>query len=683
MPTVPSGGNQDAPPPKKRPTTTTTAAAKRATNKNHVVELYENEYYDPDRESWLSGSGTYAGSKEWRWTSPDGSKSVAPTDIAPPVGFEFESDWKIDVTGAGVRDRMGWEYLWDAGGRSGRRRRRWLRTVTREAAVKPPSAAAAEEALKKKRTKAKKEDKAAVDDAAERALSKKAAKGDGKKKSTSKPKSTSSQSPLLLRPFLRPVRAVRDDWNFKGFGWSFYKSLVVPNGLGVSFRCPLTTHLDWFDRHPAVPAITSSAGVFYPNWTACAFLNVSVPLAVVKFLVLKVYEWLVFGVCTATALTKVVMYVATYPLNALLRAAWDMASKALGDDEELTDSDAAEKKSKTVGNGGHNSKSVVVLLGHPLPPLPPPRKIRYSADVEERVGFSLSWRVSEQRGYEFRVSYWHIFLPTIMHLGGIVGRALDRNREAAAAAEAALSTSDDAEAIDSGVNQRGGGGSKNLFRDKKLVDYLRRRSGTFGVTWGGPNPLPPRLGCSAMLSLSGFYYGDLLRRSRFGLLGRSVGRGSRLSPSSSMLSSSSSSSVSSVPATKKSSAGTGAKDAAKALKASSASSGSTSSLSKSKKDPMVGMEEKVLAKKEKAEREMEQQQQQQQGTDKKDKPKKKIESPPDVDKRVKKTAAAEGGKEEQGRKGGRTAKRGDEEEEEEEASTVNGGGGDEKTKVAS
>jgi len=393
--------------------------------------------------------------------------------------------------------------------------------------------------------------------------------------------------PLLLRP----ARALRDEWNFKGFGWSFFKSLLVPAGCGVSFRVPLSTHLDWYDRHPALPAVTSSVGAYYPNWTAVAFVNVSVHVAVVKYVLRRMYEWIAFGVLTACVLFRVGVEVMTFPLNALLKAAWDMASRALGEDGNSSDNTTKGKARKTEGSG----KSVV-LLGHPLPPLPPPRRVRYSADIEERVGMSVSWRVSQERGYEFRVSYWHILLPTLMHLGALAGRALD----------GAIRARNSAIDIDEEEEQTSPGGSRrNLFRDKQLVEYLRRRSGSLGVTLGGPNPFPPHLSCSAVLTLSGFFYGDVLRRLGTQSGGRSYSRSQRSTPSSSAVR------APSAPGGKTGSAAA----AAKALKSSSPpstsstsaalSTASTSSLpsskEKSKKDPIVRIEEKILAGKEKVE----------------------------------------------------------------------------------
>lgn len=97
----------------------------------NLVEVWEHEFYDIDRKAWIGGSGQ---NMTQRWTSSpannDNQSKILPPppQLLPPKGYNYTSEWKIDVTGSTcIRDELGWEYFIDKSDR--RRRRRWLRSV--------------------------------------------------------------------------------------------------------------------------------------------------------------------------------------------------------------------------------------------------------------------------------------------------------------------------------------------------------------------------------------------------------------------------------------------------------------------------------------------------------------------------------------------------------------------------
>lgn len=181
-----------------------------------LYELYEHEIYNPKTGSWTSRRFTQSpvaggGGRD--------STSLDPQSCAPPRNYLFDSEWKIDMASES-RDGFGWEYYIGKYDGLGRRRRRWVRSLMRvgssTAAVagSSGSVASAAAALKKKR---------AVD------AKKKTSKSSSAAKSTAKGGA---------------LQAVREQYNFKGFGWSFYKSFLFKRSFGASLRIPLSANFD-------------------------------------------------------------------------------------------------------------------------------------------------------------------------------------------------------------------------------------------------------------------------------------------------------------------------------------------------------------------------------------------------------------------------------------------------------
>jgi len=198
------------------------------------------------------------------------------------------------------------------------------------------------------------------------------------------------------------LSVLRDNYNFKGFGISCYKSFVFPTSFGALLRLPLTANIDMLERRPYLPSVTSSCGFFFPPTIVC-FLGMSLPKEVVRYSLIKFMLWL------------------SHLLDVIMRR---------------------EAKDKPTVNW------------------------EPSISVQERIGFSVSWRVSQEYGYQFRISYWCLYLPTIEHLF----------RESTA-----------------------------FLKRIGVETWARQHTSSLGVSTSYPAMSYPFFSCSAVLSMSGLY----------------------------------------------------------------------------------------------------------------------------------------------------------------------------------
>jgi hypothetical protein len=216
-----------------------------------------------------------------------------------------------------------------------------------------------------------------------------------------------------------------EDFNFKGFGVTLYKSLVFLKSAGIALRMPLLTNFNWWESHPSLPNLATSVA-FYTPGTLVVFLNASIR-----------YEWLQWVVknTSSTLVYVCVWLVWTLLLRGLITA---LSALAFPFTRRL-------------------------LLDPKLPLQPPDWKIppAFSRLFEERLGCSWSWRVSIERGYEHRVSYWHYFAPSVAAL------------------------------------------SKGW---KWMPDFLVRHAAAIGMSTSGPIPDEPFLTSNLLFAMSGFYF---------------------------------------------------------------------------------------------------------------------------------------------------------------------------------
>lgn len=336
----------------------------------------------------MAGTWKAAGSNgNRRWTeSVTGGKSESPDAVGAPENCEFVGDWKI-VTGGTARDAYGWEYTLRL---PPVRRRVWLRTV------QPYS--------KKKKKKSR---------------------------ATSVQQQAQQRRVRPRRKLPAWAKAVKDDFNFKGFGWIIYQSFIFAESFGVALSLPLTFNFDTWERHPALPSISSSACVFNPG-TAILFLNASLRVEWIKWVAARLFTyaalslWLVLGTFFRGLLLA--FSAALYPFT---RRLYDPPWTRV----------AAWPDNQADGP-------------------------TYSRTTEERLGVSVSWRVSVASGYEFRISYWHFYAPTVNSLW-------DANP---------------------------------LKRQLQLPAWFARHSAALGMSTSAPMPDPPYVSCTGLLSLSGFYF---------------------------------------------------------------------------------------------------------------------------------------------------------------------------------
>lgn len=344
-----------------------------------ILQVYETEVWDASLNAWKAHGPNN------RWTNESGNPCSSPSELPPPSGFQFVGEWKIVVqTG---RDALGWEYQFRYL-QPPTRRRIWLRSLEL-----PPDLQT-------------------------------------KKQIVISPKRRRKSS-IIQTAF----KAVLDDWNFKGYGISLYKSFITES-FGLALRLPLTMNFDWWDRHPELPSLSSSVDFYYPLCIA-GFLSGSVHVELVKWMFLHVYMM-------AVRITSLFIY------NVLVKGLFAIGSVLL-----------------------------YPLFGkfHTLPPLPPPKMVarpKFGTDISERVGASVSYRWSLERGYEFRVSYWHSYLPTIMVYRNLLSNII----------------------------------AWKPLEESPRMAWWQQHFGSIGTSTGYPLPLPPHFSCSACLSLSGFYFQD-------------------------------------------------------------------------------------------------------------------------------------------------------------------------------
>lgn len=263
------------------------------------------------------------------------------------------------------------------------------------------------------------------------------------------------------------VKNVQDDWNFKGFGFSFYKSFIFKHSFGMAFRVPLTTNWDTWDRHPEWPSLSANFFYYTPFTLGCS-VGASVNV-----------EWLQWCVLQACIALRHVIAMALL----ILARGLILAGSALAF--------PVTRQLYTMPTWNLLPSLERTLTGKPA----------FSTTLQQRVGMSYSWRVSAARGYEVRRSVWHSYLPTLLsliqHLDQVqqqAQRIIRRNRYAGPAASSSSPSLSPVSLLE------------RTQSTQRAEWWLRRKTGSLGVSTSYPIPDKPFFGCSALLSLSGFYF---------------------------------------------------------------------------------------------------------------------------------------------------------------------------------
>jgi hypothetical protein len=385
-----------------------------------------------------------------------------------------------------MRDGFGWEYYVGRFDGLGRRRRRWVRNLRR----------IGEQLPRDRIEKLKNETKAAVD------------------------VQEKKMSPTLLRTIV-------DQYNFKGFGWSFSKSLLWKRSVGATFRVPLSSNFEFFDRYAAIPFASWTTYFGYP-WVIATFLNASVPLEVLEWIVggiLWKIRW-AFAVVSAILRTLIdaAIWIVLTPMRTWLTfrqiisnvarkhvSKSGMAQSQIDGLIELSTAsaskDVADMSTATVVSsprGGASSSRIPrpkrqfkTMLGHTVPTFHRTTNIEYSSIISQRVGVCISYRVSKERGYEYRWNFFCSFLPTQEcweHIDKICTQKLEALKR-----------------IASKGRKSAADGYESTSNPSAIKAFLYSHSATLGLSGGYPLPVDPHFSLNLLLSTSGFYYGWLLK----------------------------------------------------------------------------------------------------------------------------------------------------------------------------
>ena len=219
---------------------------------NNVLRIVEKEVYD---------GSEWRGAYPSRWTNPQtGKGSDPPPSLKPPKGYDFEGSWKIVTSMA--RDSLGWEYQW-AKDEPAQRNRIWLRSI-----VPTPAQRRRQEQQRSRR------------------------KGGDPETSLS----IQQQQQRQRRRSQSIQRLLQDDFNFKGFGLTLYKSFLFLRSCGVALSLPLLRNFDWWDRHPELPSLTSSVALYFP-WMVMGWCSTSINTDWLQWMTWRFLRYLHVGVC--------------------------------------------------------------------------------------------------------------------------------------------------------------------------------------------------------------------------------------------------------------------------------------------------------------------------------------------------------------------------------------------------
>lgn len=243
------------------------------------------------------------------------------------------------------------------------------------------------------------------------------------------------------------VATLRDQWNFKGFGVSFYKSLTFAKSFGMAFRLPIASNIEWWERNPALPSFSTAVAAYFP-FTAIYQISGSLNVDFLAWVLGRSIRYAIYG---ASVVLLAICQMLFLPLALLL----------------------------------YPARRQLILPTFPLPTIPTAPPI-FSLTISQRLGMSVNWRFTWESGCELRITYYYECMPTVLYLTELLHRNINNFQ------------------MMSNSNY-----NKNVakeFSDTKLTNWLRRKAAAFGLSCGAPLPVPPHYFCTAALSMSGFYF---------------------------------------------------------------------------------------------------------------------------------------------------------------------------------
>ena len=312
-----------------------------SSQKTSIVQTIERQVFNQTTQSWQHDRWVDASSSSSSSTKETETKP--PMQQSPPTGYIFEDDWKIVMTPQ--VDSRGWNYKSPLV-----RERTWLRSIIRPAA------------------------------AASTSIRSQAPRSTRQPTKSTTPTRTLSPLQKVLKPYTKAIRTIKDDFNYKGVGMSFYKSLLNPTSLGMAVKSPLTANFDAWDRRPFLPSMTAAMAVFNnPSPTISFGISTSCRVEALRY----VAAWIFV---TVKQLVRLFLY-------QLIRGLFLTFSLLL---YPILGSFVALPK---------------------LPALVPPQRPQYNAELQERLGTSIAFRYSAHRGcWYWRISTWHGYMPTLLYL---------------------------------------------------------------------------------------------------------------------------------------------------------------------------------------------------------------------------------------------------------------------------
>jgi hypothetical protein len=227
----------------------------------------------------------------------------------------------------------------------------------------------------------------------------------------------------------------RSGYNFKGYGLNLYRK---QDSLGFAWKIPLTSNFDWWERRAALPSLSWSFALFYP-WCLIGYLSCSMSV-----------EYLIWTMRSIVRIAKVA--VLTLILSIFKLAAIPFLPLLFPFTKSMS----------------------LPSFGIHIPPLNIPEP-QGSSQVQEKVGWSVSWRYSLSKGYEYRISQSYSYLPTLVYLAQLQ-RSL--------------------------INMP--------LISSRLLDWFRRKTGSLGLNFGIPSSSPTGFSYGVMMSLSGLYFSQSL-----------------------------------------------------------------------------------------------------------------------------------------------------------------------------
>jgi hypothetical protein len=170
------------------------------------------------------------------------------------------------------------------------------------------------------------------------------------------------------------------------------------------------------------------------------------------------------------------------------------------------------------------AKKHLTMFGNEIPTFHRTTSLAYSSSVQERIGVAVSWRVSRQRGCEYRCNFFFTCMPTRLFWEQVDEerkKHVDSVRRIVSAWNSTRSGQTSQKSIVNKENDEME--DKNAFRSEAksiskrrpksqslssaLTSFLNDHSSTVGISGGWPMPTPPHFAFNLVLSMSGFYIG--------------------------------------------------------------------------------------------------------------------------------------------------------------------------------